>query len=56
MQIVSLNRCSFHILTLKWFITEQTHGNTESISFVWKNSKILMMMETSSMRLRFIKS
>lgn len=33
MQIVSLNKCSFHILTLKWSITEQTHGNMESISF-----------------------
>ena len=55
MQIVSLNRCSFHVLTLKWSITEQTHGNMESISFVWKNGKMLLV-ETSSMRLRFIKS
>lgn len=55
MQIVSLNKCSFHILTLKWSITEQTHGNMESISFVWKNSRMLLM-ETSFMRLPFIKS
>ena len=55
MQIVSLNRWTFHVLTLKWSITEQTHGNMESISFVWKNGKMLLV-ETSSMRLRFIKS
>ena len=55
MQIVSLNKCSFHILTLKWSITKQTHGNMESISFVWKNSRMLLM-ETSFMRLPFIKS